>query len=127
MQGHIREKFESAMFMGIIAILVVTLLFVVGHDINTRAIAENGENLSVKSVKGVGFMVVVTIASLLFVITTFMFIISRVKSNRDEELKLKMFVLQCMKRGYSREEAIGLLTERGWTREYIESCLYLIY
>ena len=30
MQGHIREKFESAMFMGIIAILVVTLLFVVG-------------------------------------------------------------------------------------------------
>ena len=41
MQKHLKNRLESAIFMGIVAILVVSLISFMEYDINARVIYEN--------------------------------------------------------------------------------------
>ena len=90
MQRHVEHKFRNAFTIGLIALLVISLALVAGRGINTMAIYDDkGELLSAGTGIGVGFMIIITIASILFVIFTLDFIIAENKFNENDEKKLR--------------------------------------
>lgn len=124
MQKHIENKFRNALNIGIIALLVVSFALISGNGINTMAFYEgNAESLAPRSGTGFGFIIAVTIASILFVMYAFDFIVSRKNFNEEEEKKLRLFAARCRGRGYSREEVINLLARHGWKENIIKRYL----
>lgn len=124
MQRHVEHRFDRAFAWGIIALLTVMLFSSIGHGINAMAVyEEKGEVLSEGGGIGIGFMVVVTIASILFVVSAFDFIISENKFNEEDEKKLRVFAARCRGRGYSREQIHSILVKHGWNEREINSYL----
>ena len=124
MQRHVKHKFENAFGWGIVALLVVCFALVSGNGINTMAIYEdNAQSLSPQTGTGIGFMIAVTIASILFVVYAFDFAIVGHKLKEEEENKIRVFAAQCRGRGYSKERIITLLAEHGWDAKEIKTYL----
>ena len=123
MQKRLRENLENAIFVGIAALLLVSLLYIIGGDIHARAIS-NGEILTVdKARPGPIYLILITISSISFVIFSFRALFLGFRLNEEEEIKVRNFVFSCMTRGYTREEAIEMLEKKGWEREEIDRIL----
>jgi len=124
MQRHVEHKFRNAFAIGIIALLAVSFALVSGRGINTMAVYEGkGDILSAETGTGLGFMIVVTFVSVLFVLFALDFIIAGDKFDEREEKNLRDFAARCRGRGYSKEETSALLAKYGWKRIEIENYL----
>ena len=124
MQRHVEHKFRNAFGWGVVALLVSLFALSAGHDINAMAIYEDkGDILSSETGTGLGFMIVVTIFAVLFVLFAFDFILSENKFNENDEKKLRTFAAMCRGRGYSTKEVTALLTKNGWDEAEIENYL----
>ena len=125
MQKQLKNRMESAIYAGIIALITISLISFIGHDIHARAIYEN-ESLSKESNPffWVAAVIIITIISVIFVVLALRTLSFHNKLGDLQERRIREFVYHCMDRGYSREEAIELLTKNGWTREEITECLF---
>jgi len=124
MQRHVERKFRNAFTVGIIALLAVSFALSAGHNINTMAIyEEKGAILSAETGTGLGFMMVITFISILFVLLTLDFIIAENKFDENDEKELRTFAAMCRGRGYTKEEIVNLLAKRGWDESEIENYL----
>jgi choline-glycine betaine transporter len=120
MQRHSRDKLENAIFIGIIALLAVFLVLFVGHDINTNVV--NDFLMNNMHVSGnefyLGAAIFITLCVILFISSVLGSL--RAESSSDKNEKLKEFVSECEKRGYSKWEIVGLLGGHGWTKQEID-------
>ena len=125
MQKHLKNRLESAIFMGIVALLVVSLISFMGYDINARAIYEN-ESFGRESNNSflVAAVIIITIFSIAFVMMAFRTLSFHNEFGELQAREIREFVSRCMNRGYSREESIELLAKNGWTREEVNECLF---
>ena len=124
MQRQLKHRMESAIYMGIIALLVVSFISFMGHDIHARAIYEDSPNNENNQFFWTAAIVIITIISVIFVVLAFRTLSFHNKIGELQGPEIREFVLQCMNRGYSREEAIELLVKNGWAREEISDILY---
>jgi len=124
MQRRVEHKFRNAFAIGIIALLVSFFALVAGKGINAMAIYEDrGALLSSETGTGLGFMIVVTFVSVLFVLFALDFVIAEDKFDEKDEKKLRAFAAMCRGRGYSKEEITTLLTKNGWNKTEIKNYL----
>jgi len=124
MQRHIERKFRNSFIIGVIALLAVTFALVTGRGINAMAIyEEKGTILSAQTGTGLGFMIVVTIFSVMFALFALDFIIAGGNVDESAEKRLREFAAKCRGRGYSKEETISLLAKHGWDEAEIKDYL----
>jgi hypothetical protein len=118
MQKHKKEMMENAIFMGIVALLIVSLVTLMGHDMTANAIKEG------KPVNETGraywtFASIISISAFLFIALTLRTFLPEKKVIKVEE-ELKEFIHQCGHRGYVKEEIVALLSGHGWSKQEIE-------
>lgn len=111
MQKHKNENLETAIFIGIIVLLLVALTSMIKPDINARVI----DNTSLSVAKNPDFFwkaLVITIGSLVFILSASSSLFSGIKISKEEK-KLREFISECKQRGYADEEIIELLNQHG--------------
>ena len=118
MQKNRMILIENAIFIGIITILLLVFVSVLGQDINAHAV--NDGTVQVKSSHFYWEASILTIGVLTFVILTLNSLFQRSNVNSEEEEKLKNFIINCEQRGYSKDEIIGLLSNRGWKERELD-------
>jgi len=124
MQRHVENKFRNAFGWGILALLAVLFALTAGHDINAMAIYDSkGDLLSAQNGTGLGFMIAVTIFSVLFILFALDFVLAGNKFDENDEKKLRTFAAMCRGRGYSRAEITSLLAKHGWNEAEIKNYL----
>jgi len=118
MQKHRKDKLENAIFAGIIALLIVVIILVIGHDVNANVIQGDGalekENVNFYF----GALIVIIFSCIFFIMHAIKAVIPENPLSKMEE-NLEEFIHKCGERGYSKYEISYLLTKYGWSKEEI--------